>query len=150
MSIFKNEFQVERVAAATFDASSGAAIATHGLGVFIPAKATVVDAWYEVETTFTSATDAATIALQANGADDLVAAIAISAAGDIWDDGSRGCLPGSFAQADGDSDTAILAAARKAGSFIKMSDTKELSAVVAVEALTAGKLNLFVKYIVSE
>jgi len=93
--------------------SSGAsmsAIGSHGLGVTIPSGAVITKAEYVVNTTFTSATDAATIALTAQSAGDLKAAIAISAAGDVYDAGLRGCLPGNFAL-DGNALTAIAMAA---------------------------------------
>src|SRR3954447_4140525 len=70
---------VKELAVATFDTagtdSSGAAnttIAAHGLGVYLPAKAIILRAWVDVVTTFTSATDAATIALKAQAANDIV------------------------------------------------------------------------------
>jgi len=144
------------VATAIFDTaatdSSGAAnttIAAHGLGVYIPTKAIITNAWVDVVTTFTSATDAATIALKAQSAGDLTAAIAISDASNVWDSGIRGCLPGSYAEATVAGDTAILDAARKAASYIKMTAERELTATVAVEALTAGKAVLFVEYVIS-
>ena len=145
-----------KVARATFDTaandSSGAAnttIAAHGLGVFIPATAVIKRAYYRVDTTFTSATDAGTIALMASGAGDLKAAIAISAAGDVFDAGVKGCLPGSYAEGTVAGDTAILDAARFAASCILIgAAAKELKATVAVEALTAGKLTLFVEYVI--
>lgn len=144
------------IAVATFDAavndSSGAAnttIAAHGLGVYLPTKAIIIDAWYDVITTFTSATDAATIALKSEGTGDLKAAIAIGDASNVWDAGLHGLLPGSYAEATVAGDTAILDAARKAASLIKLTAARELTATVAVEALTAGKANIFVEYVLS-
>src|SRR5690348_3842184 len=109
------------VAVAVFDTagtdSSGAAnttIAAHGLGVYIPSKAIITKAWVDVVTTFTSATDAATIALKVQSANDLVAAIAISDASNVWDAGLHGALPGSYAEATVAGDTAVLDAARNA------------------------------------
>lgn len=130
--------------------SAGAAnttIAAHGSGVFIPATAIITGAYYLVNTTFTSATDAATIALKVEGANDLKAAIAISDASNVWDAGIHGCLPGAYAERTVAGDTAVLDAASKAASFIKTTATRELIATVAVEALTAGKLTLFVEYV---
>jgi len=141
------------IAAAVFDTagtdSSGVAnttIAAHGLGVYLPTKAIITNAWVDVITTFTSATDAATIALKAQNAGDLTAAIAISDASNVWDAGLHGCLPGSYAEATVAGDTAILDAARKAASFIKLTAERELIATVAVEALTAGKAVIYVEY----
>lgn len=131
--------------------SSGASnktIAAHGLGVYLPIGAVVVRALYQVKTTFASATSAGTIALKATGTGDLVAAIAISDASTPWTAGLHGALPGNSAEATVAGDTAILAAARAAGSYLgPMSAEKELTATVAVEALTAGKLILWVEYV---
>jgi hypothetical protein len=148
---------VRELAVACFDTaavdSSGAAsttIAAHGLGVYLPTKAIILNAWVDVVTTFTSATDAATIALKVEGTGDLTAAIAISNASNVWDAGVHGCLPGSYAEATVAGDSAILDAARKAGSFIKLTAAREITATVAVEALTAGKANIFVEYVISD
>lgn len=145
------------IACGTFDTastdSSGAAnttIAAHGTGVYIPTKAIITKAWVDVVTTFTSATDAATIALKTQSAGDLVAAIAISDASNVWDAGLHGALPGSYAEATVSGDTAVLDAARNAASFIKMTAEREIVATVAVEALTAGKANIFVEYVISD
>ncbi len=136
-------------AKATFDTSvvGTTTIAAHGLGVFIPSGAIITNAYYNVRTTFTSATDAATIALSILAANDLKAAIAISTTGDVWDAGLHGCLPGSYAEATVAGDTAVLDAARKAASYILLTSTKEITATVAVEALTAGVVDIFVEYV---
>jgi hypothetical protein len=148
---------VRELAVATFDTaatdSSGAAnttIAAHGLGVYLPTKAIITKAWVDVVTTFTSATDAATIALKVQSAGDLVAAIAISDASNVYDAGLHGALPGSYAEATVAGDSAILDAARNAASFIKLTAVREVTATVAVEALTAGKANIFVEYVISD
>lgn len=124
-------------------------IAAHGLGVYIPTKAIITNAWVDVITTFTSATDAATIALKVQTANDLTSALAISDASNIWDAGVRGCVVGSYAERTVAGDTAVLDAASKAASYIKMTAERELTATVAVEALTAGKAVLFVEYVMS-
>lgn len=124
-------------------------IAAHGLGVYLPTKAIITNAWVDVITTFTSATDAGTIALKAQSAGDLTVAIAISDASNVWDAGIHGCLPGSYAEATVAGDSALLDAARKAASYVKMTAERELIATVAVEALTAGKAVLFVEYVIS-
>lgn len=143
-----NGFLTKRVAKATYsvaDAGKGS-IAAHPMGVIIPSGATITNAFYNVRTTFTSATDAATIALKVLSANDLKAAIAISDASDVWDAGLHGCLPGSYAEATVAGDTAILDAARKAASYILTTSNVELTLTVAVEALTAGVLDLYVEY----
>ena len=145
--------QVRQIAVATFDPSSNTsqrAVGSYGLGVYIPINAIITNAWYDVITTFTSAgADAGTIALTSQSAGDLKAAIAISDATNVWDAGIRGCLPGSYAEATVAGDTAVLDAARKAASYVKTTAERELTATVAVQALTAGKLNLFVEYVLS-
>lgn len=147
---------VKHIASAIFDTagtdSSGAAnttVAAHGLGVYIPTKAIIVNAWYDVITAFTSAASTATIALKANAANDLVSAIAINDASTPWAAGLHGSVAGSWAEATVAGDTAILDAARKAASYIKTTAERELTATVAVQALTAGKLILFVEYVIS-
>lgn len=148
---------VREIAVAVFDTavndSSGAAnttIAAHGLGVYIPTKAIITRAWIDVVTTFTSATDAATIAVKLQTAGDFTVAIAISDASNVWDAGIHGCLPGSYAEATVAGDSALLDAARVAGSFFKLTAVREIVATVAVEALTAGKANVFVEYVLSD
>lgn len=142
---------VREVAMATFDPSGNSAqraIGSHNLGVYIPAKAIITNVWYDVITTFASATDAATIALTAQSAGDLVAAAAISAAGDIFDAGIRGTKVSNFAL-DGNALTQVGMAAAEAATFIKTTAERQLVATVAVEALTAGKMNIFVEYVQS-
>jgi hypothetical protein len=143
---------VRELAVATYDVTGGdsGTIAAHGLGVYIPTKAIITNAWVDVVTTFTSATDAATIALKVESANDLTAAIAISNASNVWDAGVHGCLPGSYAEATVAGDTAVLDAARKAASYIKTTAVREITATVAVEALTAGKMNVYLEYVLSD
>lgn len=145
-----------RVAQAVFDTAgvdsssvSNKTIAAHGLGVYLPDNAVVIDAWIDVITTFTSATDAATIALKIQTANDTVSAIAISNASNVWDAGLHGSVIGSFAL-DGNALTAIAMAAAKAASMIKLTAEREITATVAVEALTAGKAVINVVYILGD
>jgi hypothetical protein len=104
----------------------GGAISDIDLGVEVPAEFVCLFSQYEVYTTFTSATDAATIALTAGPAAavqaTVMAATAISAATD-YDDGFH----------DGDHDWAA-ANAEKTATAVNM------FASIAVEAVTAGKL----------
>ena len=149
---------VKKVATATFDTagtdSAGVAnttIAAHGSGVYLPDNAVILKMWFDVITTFTSATDAGTIAAHASGAGDLLAAIAISAAGNVFDAGLHHGLPGSpILGAEAAHDTSIELAALMATSFIKLSAEKEIIFTVAVEVLTAGKLVAFVEYMISD
>lgn len=147
-----------RVAQCVFDTAgtdtSGAAnttIAAHGLGVYIPDNAIITGFFYEVLTTFTSATDAATIAIKAQSANDLISAIAISDATNVWDAGVHAGLPGyPNLGADAAHDSQVEVAALFAATYIKMTAERELTATVAVEALTAGKAVLYVTYVVGD
>lgn len=151
-----NIFDRLRVVVAEFDPGANAAertVAAHGLKRFVPDNSIIVGGHVDVLETLTSnaGTDAATLALSIEGADDLIAAIAISDASNVWDAGLRGILPGNYAL-DGAALTAIAMAAALAGSFIKTTASREVTVTVAVEALdtSAGKLKIFIFYLPSE
>lgn len=118
------------IAKCVFDATGGKAIGAHTLGLTIPKNSYVRKAFYKVLTTFTSATDAGTIALKVASANDLTTATAISAGGDVWDSG--GLVPCTPTDA--------------LSNEISVTADSELTATVAVEALTAGKLVLWVEW----
>lgn len=125
---------LKKMAKATYDFEvDGGAIGAIGLGVTIPDNAVITRAWVDVITTLTSATDAATIALHANAANDLVSAIAISDVSNPWDAGLQEGIP-----------------VDSAATAIKLTAARELTATVAVEALTAGKFVLMVEYMITE
>lgn len=119
---------------ATFDATGGKAIGAHGLGVTLPDNAIVTRSWYEVLETFTSEDDSATIALgvPTDGAAGIKAAVAISNGANPWDAGNvEGIQTGT------------------AANFLtKLTAARELTATVAVQALTAGKLILHGEYVI--
>lgn len=117
-------------------AAGTTAIGTHKLGI-LPAGAIITKAWIDVDTTFTSATDAATISLGYTGqAAAFDAATAIST-GTTWD----AAVP---RVSDG-------AAAGAVGTYISVGTSPvEVIAVVAVEVLTAGKGYLFIEYVVND
>jgi hypothetical protein len=145
---------VRELAVATYDVSGGdsGAIGAHGLGVYIPAKAIITKAWADVVTTFADgSTDAATIALHAQAANDIVSAIAISDTTNVWDAGMHGSKIGypNFG-ADAAHDSAVEVAALFAGTMVKTTAIREITATVAVAALTAGKMNVFVEYAISD
>lgn len=117
---------------AEFTATGGKAIAAHGLGLTIPKGATITRVIYKTLTTFTSATDAATIALHIVAANDVVTAVAISDGGNPWDAG----IPKVT--------TPVTATA---STWLHTTADSELTATVAVEALTAGKLVVFVEWV---
>jgi len=122
---------------ATFDPSANSGertVASHGLGVYLPDNAVIVRAFYQVITTFTSATDSATIALTIPTDDvaGIAAATAISAGGNVWDAGWHEAIQDGTAATFSEQTTAI----------------REITATVAVDVLTAGKLILFGEYVI--
>lgn len=124
-----------RIARAVFDPSAVAGdrtIAAHSMTVTLPDNAVITRAWYDVITTFTSATDAATIAIHVEGANDVVTATAISAGGNVWDAGLHEAIQ-----------------VGTAATMVKTSAARAITATVASEELTAGKLVLFLEYTVS-
>jgi hypothetical protein len=127
--------QARRVAYAKFDPSANAGqrpIQAHDLGVTIPDNAFVVGAWYWVETTFTSATDAATVALSLEGADDIVTAVAISDGSNPWDTTAK--------PVEG---TTKL---ETTSTWLATTAARAVTATVAAEALTAGKMHIWLEY----
>lgn len=113
-----------RVVNAVLDQTLNSAIGVHTLpGAQVPAGWIAIAYGYRVITTFTSATDAATIALgvATDGAAGLKAATAIST-GTTWDAGTTGLVTAA---------APVFATA-----------ARSLVATVAVEALTAGKLTV--------
>lgn len=114
-------------------AVDGGAISAIGLGTFLPDNAIVAQSIIDVITTFTSATDAATVAISSTDV-TVDAAIAISDAGNPWDAGIR--------EGDHQYDTG--------GTWEKTTSRQELNLTIAVEAVTAGKLVVFLDYKLSE
>lgn len=149
---------VVKVASAVFDPSANAAqrtVAAHNLGVYIPDNAIITRAWYDVITTFTSAADSATIklGLVTQGDAAFVAAIAISDASNPWDAGLHGTLTAgttTLTEATPNTRTQIVHAADIAAGYVKTTAERQLVATVGVQALTAGKLILYVEYVISE
>lgn len=131
----------------------------NGENLTIPANAVITDAWYEVVTTLQSDdaavgggnADDATIALHIVSANDLVSAIAISDASNVWDDGNRGTLVNAPALGSDattlDSGTSILYAKERAATFIETTADSPITFTIANDAfLHAGKVNVFVEY----
>lgn len=103
----------------------------NGNALILPDNTRVWDGYYEVITTFTSATDAATISLDI-ATDDvagLKAAIAISNGANPWD----AAAPAAIIQVG-----TVAAISEKTNS----ASGRAVQATVAVEALTAGKVYL--------
>jgi hypothetical protein len=118
-----------------FDTDGGAIGDITLRGPQIPDNSRVLRGFYEVTTTFTSSTDAATIAIgiPTDDAAGIVAATAISAGGNVWDAGIHETIQ-----------TGTTANASE-----KTTAARAPVATVAVEALTAGSLELFLQ-VVSE
>lgn len=119
------------IASATFDATDGKAIGTHLLDAYIPDNALIVRTGYEVLTTFTSATDAGTIALGVATDATFRSALAISNGANPFDAGLFAGAQTGYANAG------------------KTTAQRQLQAVVAVEALTAGILRVYAEWVQS-
>lgn len=150
----ESSLSVQKVAVAIFDTagtdSSGVAnttAAAHGTGVFLPTGAILVNAYIKNVTTFTSAASTATIAIAAQTAGDIVAAIAINAGTTPWAAGLLGSIVGNYAERTVAGDTAILAGAAQVGSFVSLTAEREIVVTVGVQALTGGKMYIFVEYV---
>ena len=104
--------------------------------ILLPINAIVIRSWYDVTNTFRSATDAATIAIGI-AVDDtvgIVAATAISAVGDVWDNGyHEGIQTGTAATASE-----------------KTTADRRVQVTIGAENLTAGEFVLFIEYVASE
>jgi hypothetical protein len=112
--------------------SGDRSIGAHTCDLVLPANVIVMGAWYKVLTTFTSATDAGTIAISIVAANDVVSAVAIST-GTTWD-----------------ASTPVEGIPKIETTSTWLTTTAIKSAVtftVAVEALTAGKLVFWIEYL---
>ncbi len=103
-------------------AVAAGALGTYRISRKIPKGAKVLFGFYKVDTTATSASDAGTLSLGVEAAADLMAATAIST-GTTWDAATPVLLP------NGTKDTVLLTADR------------QVTAVIAAEAFTAGKIH---------
>jgi hypothetical protein len=133
----KNEsgLTVQKKAKIIFDFSAldsagvaNSAIGTHGSGVFLPTKAIITRAYWQINTGFTSASNTATIAINSNGAGDIKAATIVSNAAYVAAGFQDGVPTGA------------------ASAFIACTAEREITFTVATQALTAGKLTLFIEY----
>lgn len=111
--------------------AAGIAVGSYSTTLDLPKGAIVKHTYYKVRTTFTSATDAATIGLGVEAAGDVVAPVAISV-GTTWDAGApvEGLQDGTLA------------------TWLECSATERrtLDYVVAVEDLTAGSMDVWVEW----
>lgn len=145
---------VTYLATATYDVTGGdsGAIAAHGLGVYIPDNAIILNAWIDVVTTFADGVaDLATLAIHVQSANDLVSAITVDDASNVWDSGIHGTLVNNPALgADAAHDTALEVIALYAATKVKTTAEREITVTVGAVVLTAGKLNVFVEYVLSD
>lgn len=128
---------VRRVGYSVFDPSTVSGdrtIGAHALAATVPINAFVTGCWYWVETTFTSATDAGTIALSIEGANDEVTAIAISDVTNPWDTSAK--------PVEG------ITKIETTSTWLVTTAARAVTATVAVEALTAGKMHIWCEYLV--
>lgn len=126
---------VAQIQLGIFDfAVQGGVIGAYAISPVIPAKALIKRVDYEVITTFTSATDGATIALKIEGANDIKTAIAISNGANPWDAG----VP------------LVTSITGATATWVKTTVERQVTLTSAVEALTAGRLRVYVEYVMSE
>lgn len=130
-----------------------------GTGLVIPNNAIITNCWINIETTCKSwdgawgagNEDAATLALSIEGANDLVSAISI-ATGTIWDASVAGTLAGSgtttLTEAGPNTRTTVVHAADRAAGVIKLTADRELTLTIAVDAVSQGKMDIYVDYYV--
>jgi hypothetical protein len=123
-----------QVAIATFDPTGVAGMRTaaaHGLGVSLPAHALVVGGFVDVNTHFHSAADTATVAISVEGGDDIIAAAAVSGA--PWSTINRKAI--------------VPKANTPESTSVKTTAAREITATVAVQALTEGKATVYLYFI---
>ena len=123
-----------RVARFEFDAGivANRTIAAHGTGVTIPIHGIVVGGFIDVNTLFTSdATNAGTIAIHVQAANDVISAAAVSGA-PYSSIGRKAIIP----KANTPESTSLKATA-----------AREIICTVAVEALLTGKLTGYLYYV---
>ncbi|MDY6867243.1 MAG: hypothetical protein SVT56_04970, partial [Chloroflexota bacterium] len=107
-------------------------IAAHGVGVTLPANAIVMGGFYDVNTPFTSdSTDAGTLAISVEGANDILNAVAISG-NDPATIGRKAIIPKMNTPES---------------TSVKTSQAREVTVTVAVEELLTGKLTGYLFYV---
>ena len=109
-------------------------IAAHGSGVTLPINAVVIGGFIDVNTAFTSAGgNAGAVAISVEGADDIIAAAAVSGA-PYSTIGRKAIVPKNNTPES---------------TSVKCTAAREITCTVAGQALTAGKLTGFLEYVVS-
>lgn len=107
-------------------------IGAHTCDLQVPKNAVVKFAAYKVLTTFTSATDAATIAISIVSANDVVSAVAISNGANPWD--------AAVAQE-------TVPKVETSSTWLTTTADSYVTFTVASEALTAGKMVVWVEWL---
>ena len=127
--------QLLKVARATYDFDvDGGAISNIDIGGLIPVNAIIKRAYYQVQTTFKSSSDAASIGIRVNGASPVVLVTPVTiATGTPWDAGLQEGIP------DG-----TMAAA------LAVPETGQIQLTIAAEVVTEGKLVVFIEYVLGE
>jgi len=119
----------KRIARATYDFDvDGGVVSSIGLGVTLPDNAIITRSFIDIITGMTSAGGAGTIALDSEGAGDLLIAVDADTLSGLVE-----CIP-----------------VGTAATMVKLTAARELTATIAGEALTAGKFVLFAEYVVSD
>jgi len=123
---------IPRILQATYDfAVDGGTIGTIPLGAAVPNNCIILGGIIDVQTTCTSAgADAGTGAIQCMAANDIVTATAISAGGNIWDQGLHAIIP-------------VFTAA----TAIKTTSAGSVGFVIGSQNWTAGKFTLTLFYV---
>lgn len=124
-----------RVARAVWDPSGTASMGTvgaHVLGVTVPANAVIRQVWFYTKTSLVSTGNNGTIAFSCNNANDLFSAADIDASSGVAGQIGAGVEVGT------------------AATMLKVVAACNLTATVAVNAFTAGKIDLFVEYVLGE
>lgn len=113
------------------DGVSNKTVAAHGAKVSLPAHSIIVGGFVDVNTLFTSTNSTATIAISVEGADDIIAAAAVSGA-PYSSIGIKAIVP----KANTPESTSV-----------KTTEEREITCTVAVEALLTGKLTGYLYYV---
>ena len=146
-----NDFKAKRVAAgvayedgnfamkvfkATFDVAGtdsagvvNTSILGHGLGVYIPKSARILNTWFDVITKMSSATNGATLAVKIEAAGDVKATSLVSAGMYQTTGATQGLQSGAIS------------------GNIKTTAEREVTVTVATEAMISGKLVVYGAYI---
>lgn len=125
--------QLKSIAVAEYDfARHGGAISTIALTGknIIPSGAVITGGYIDVLTALTSG-GAATIAVQANAANDISTAVAVA----TWTAGVKNILP------------APTTGAITASTGVKTTAARDISVVIAAAALTAGRFRVVLEYV---